>query len=156
GASGEDVDDPVWQGALRVVAEVPGLAATWERAPRQALARMHMLAASDVVDNPDELGRPRPGTPTARLEQILAPATPPPRAPAVVVAALVHGELAVLRPFGTADGVVARAAERIVLVSRGVDTKAVSVPEVGHHELVRAYQPLLHAYAGGEPDGVGA
>lgn len=156
GASTDDVADPVWQGALRVVAEVPSLAAIWERSPRQALARMHMIAARDLVDDADRLGRPRPGAEVERLEQIVSLATGPTRAPAVVVAALVHAELAVLRPFGTADRIVARAAERVVLVARGVDTKAVSVPEVGHHALARAYEPLLQAYAGGEPEGVSA
>lgn len=156
GADANDVMDPVWQGALRVVAEVPVLAGVWERSPRQALARMHVLAARDLVDDPDRLGRPRPGTDLARLDQILALATGPTRAPAVVVAALVHGELAALQVFGSVDGVVARAAERVVLVARGVDTKAVAVPEVGHYALVRAYRPLLEAYASGGPDGVGA
>lgn len=156
GAATDDVADPVWQGALRVVAEVPSLAVIWDRSPRQALARMHMLAASDLVDDPDQLGRPRADAEIARLEQILTLATGRTRAPAVVVAAVVHGELAVLRPFGTADGVVARAAERVVLVARGVDTKAVSAPEVGHQALARAYGPLLEAYAGGVAEGVGA
>jgi hypothetical protein len=77
-------------------------------------------------------------------------------APSVVVAALVHGELATIAPFGVADGVTARVAERVVLVARGVDTRAVSVPEVGHAEFARSYAPLLAAYAEGTPDGVGA
>lgn len=155
GADVEDLADPVVQGALRVVGEVPSLAAIWEQAPRQVLARMHMLAARDLVED-DALGRPRSGADAERVAQILTLATAPTEAPAVVIAALVHAELATVRPFGSADGVVARAAERVVLVSRGVDTKAVSVPEVGHHALVRAYSSLLDAYASGEADGVGA
>jgi hypothetical protein len=43
-----------------------------------------------------------------------------------------------------------------VLVARGVDTRAVSVPEAGHAEFARSYAPLLAAYAEGTPDGVGA
>lgn len=32
---------------------------TWQRAPLQALARLHLLAAADLVDDPEALGRPR-------------------------------------------------------------------------------------------------
>ena len=76
-------------------------------------------------------------------------------APAVLVAALVHGELAALAPFGTADGVVARAAGRLTGITRGLDPKAVSAPEVGFAELGReAYAAALAGYATGTPDGV--
>ncbi len=144
------------QGALRVSAEVPALAETWQRAPRQALARVHVLAARDLVGDVDQLGRPRPGVDVARLEQMLRVAQAPTSAPGVVVAAIIHGELRAIRPFGTGDGLVSRAIERIVLVARGVDTKAASVPEAGHLLLERAYEPLVRAYATGTPDGVGA
>ncbi|MDT4921916.1 MAG: hypothetical protein QOI15_2818, partial [Pseudonocardiales bacterium] len=59
--SGEAVADPVVQGALRVQSAIGPLADTWARAPRQALARLHALAAADLLPA-DELGRPRPGT----------------------------------------------------------------------------------------------
>jgi hypothetical protein len=72
-----------------------------------------------------------------------------------VVAAVVHGELAALAPFGTADGVVARAAARLTAIARGLDPKAVSVPEVGFLELgAEAYERALAGYASGEPDGL--
>lgn len=156
GADPDDVADPRLQGALRMVAEVPELAGVWSRSPRQALARLHVLAARDLVDDEDLLGRPRADVDAARLDQLMDLAVAPTSAPAVVVAAIVHGELRSLRPFGVADDLVARAAERLVLVARGVDTKAVSVPEAGHLALVRAYESLLEAYAAGSPDGVGA
>src|SRR4029453_18324879 len=35
--------DPVVQGALRVFEELPTLASRWETAPRQVLARVHLL-----------------------------------------------------------------------------------------------------------------
>lgn len=155
GGDPEDVSDPVLQGALRVTAEVPAVAATWRSAPGQALARLHLLAARDLADA-DAIGRPRSGADRDRLDQLLRLATAPTNAPAVVVAALVHAELLTLRVFGTADGVTARAAERVVLVASGVDTMAVSVPEAGHRQLERAYDPLLEAYAGGGQDGVAA
>ncbi|WP_199521246.1 oxidoreductase [Jiangella anatolica] len=148
--------DPVLQGALRVTAAVPELAQIWSRSPRQALARLHVLAARDLVADPDQLGRPRASADAERLDQLLRLATAPTAAPGVVVAAIVHGELLALRPFGTADGVVARAAERVVLVALGVDTKAAGVPEAGHLALQRAYEPLARAYAEGRPEGVGA
>ncbi|WP_026874344.1 hypothetical protein [Jiangella gansuensis] len=148
-------DDPVLQGALRVAAEVPALADVWRRSPRQALARLHVLAARDLVADDDALGRPRPEADAARLDQLLRVSTAT-TAPGVVVAAIVHGELLALGTFGSADDVVARAAERVVLVARGVDTKAVSVPEAGHLALARAYLPLAAAFATGRPDGVAA
>ncbi|WP_129666690.1 oxidoreductase [Phytoactinopolyspora endophytica] len=156
GGDPDDLDDPHVQGALRAVAEVPELAQLWERSPLQVLARLHVLAARNLVDDGDALGRPSPTVDAARLDQLMRVATVPTAAPGVVVAAIVHGELLSMQPFGTADGVVARAAERIVLVARGVDTKAVSIPEAGHLALVRAYEPLVEAYATGTADGVGA
>ena len=38
-------------------------------------------------------------------------------------------------PFATHNGLVARAAERLVLVARGVDAKSLVVPEAGHLAL---------------------
>jgi hypothetical protein len=155
GADGDDLTDPVVQGALRATAEVPSLAGVWSRAPGQALARIHLLAAKDRAHRVT-LGRPRDGIDVARFDQLLRLAVVATAAPSVVVAALVHGELATIAPFGIADGITARVAERVVLVARGVDTRAVSVPEAGHAELARAYAPLLEAYAEGTPEGVGA
>src|SRR4051794_41679673 len=53
------VDDPVVQGALRVSAGLGSMVDTWPRAPGQVLARLHVLAAADLVDRGD-LGRPAP------------------------------------------------------------------------------------------------
>jgi hypothetical protein len=141
---------------LRAAAELPELAKLWDRSPRQVLARLHVLVARDLVADTDALGRPAAGTDTERLDQLLTLAITPTSAPAVVTAAIVHGELLAIRPFGAADGLVARAAERMVLLARGVDTKAVSIPEAGHLVLVRAYGPLAEAYQAGSGDGVGA
>jgi hypothetical protein len=60
---------------------------------------------------------------------------------------VVHGELLALRPFGSVDGLVARAAARLVLVDRGLDPKAVSAPEVGHAELDAAGLRASHSHA---------
>jgi hypothetical protein len=147
------VEDPVVQGALRVSAALGSMVETWPRAPGQVLARLHVLAAADVAERA-ALGRPAPHA-GPRLSGLFSLVTGSTTAPAVVMAALVHGELAAMAPFGTADGVVARAAGRLTMITRGLDTKAVSVPEVGFAELGReAYGTALAGYASGEPAGV--
>lgn len=161
--------DPIVQGALRVSTELGSLAGTWRHAPRQALARLHALAAADSVDAAD-LGRPRPddhasdplklGPPpspaqvAARLDALSGLLTGRTEAPAIVVAAIVHGELLTLRPFGRADGVVARAAARLTLIDRGLDPKSLIAPEVGHAELATEYREAIVGYAAGTPEGV--
>lgn len=149
-------DDPRVQGALRAGAEIVRLAAVWERAPQQVLARLHVLVAHGLVPA-ERLGRPLadPGV-TERLAALGALASAPTAAPALVVAAVVHAEVATLRPFGAGDGLVARALERVVLVARGTDPAGVTPTEAGHLRLRRAYLPLLEAYAAGTAAGVAA
>jgi hypothetical protein len=148
-----EVADPVVQGSLRVSAALGSMVDTWSRAPGQVLARLHVLAAADLVDRA-ELGRPSPHA-GPRLSGLFSLVTGTSTVPAVLVAALVHGELAALAPFGTADGVVARAAARLTGITRGLDPKAVSVPEVGFVELGgEAYSTALAGYASGVPEGV--
>ncbi len=167
----DDPDGDVARAALRVSAEVGSLLDVWGRAPLQALARLHAVAAADVRPE-DEVGRPRTGPSaldpldlgsapspdevSARLDGLAAVLTVRSQAPAVVVAAVVHGELLALRPFTWGNGLVARAASRLVLVTRGLDPKALSVPEVGHVELGgrTAYVGALRGYLSGAPDGV--
>jgi hypothetical protein len=147
------VDDAVVQGALRASLAMGSLVETWSRAPGQVLARLHVLAAADLADRAD-LGRPRPHA-GPRLAGLFSVVTGTSTVPAVLVAGLVHGELAALAPFGSADGVVARAAGRLTGIDRGLDPKAVSVPEVGFAELGReAYDTALAGYASGTPEGV--
>ncbi|MEV6150759.1 oxidoreductase [Nonomuraea sp. NPDC052129] len=145
------IEDPVVQGALRASAELGRLGATWRKAPRQVLARLHTVAAAGLTDS---LGRPRTQDQelAARLESLFGLLEAPTKAPALVLAAVVHAELAVLRPFGTADGVVARSAERLTLVEYGLDPKSLVAVEVGHLEL--PYADGLRAYLTGSPDGV--
>jgi len=159
------------EGAVRLHADLGQLLVPWRHSPRQALARLHVLAASEIVPDSDALGRPRPaGAPyddpvglgpapdplevAARLDGLARVLTGGTAAPAVIVAGVVHGELMALRAFGTADGLVARAAARLVLVDRGLDPKAVSAPEVGHAELHHQYAEALRAYVAGGEAGV--
>ena len=155
---------PVIAGALRLSAELGTVRAALERAPLQAFARLHVLAAADAC-GPEDIGRPRAGVPADDLG--LGPAPPAgqvaPRlagladllvaktaAPALVVAAIVHGEILALRPFAWGNGMVARAAARLVLVSRGLDVKAVTAPEVGHADDPAAYADAARAYIAGD------
>jgi hypothetical protein len=73
-----------------------------------------------------------------------------------MVAALVHADLATTAPFASHNGLVARAAERLVLVARGVDEKSLVVPEAGHLALRTAYESNLRGYRDGGRAGVHA
>lgn len=155
-----DFDDPLLAGAMRVAQALDGdaltqMTAVFRRAPAQALARLHMLAAADLVSDEETLGRPRAGDQVAArldlLGQLITGAT---SAPAPVVAAVVHGELLGLRAFETANGIVARAASRLVCTSSGLDPHNLGVPEVTWLRRADDYRRLSAAFAAGDPDGL--
>jgi len=148
--SGAALDHPVVQGALRVQSAIGTLADIWTRAPRQALARLHALAAADLVDAA-LLGRPSGGAERLDMLVDVLGAT---SAPAVVVAAVVHGEVLSLDAFAPVSGVVAMAAVRLTLVERGLDPKSLVVVEAGHRELRTEYDAALDAYRDGTPAGL--
>lgn len=142
------------QGALQVATEVGGLADTWRRAPLQALARLHTVAMTGQVPE-EELGRPRADAGVSERLTTLADVVTASNAPGVLVAGVVHAELMALRPFGSANGLVARAASRVVLVARGVDPDALTVPEVGLLDLgADAYREELEGFARGTAPGL--
>ncbi|MGK8487817.1 oxidoreductase [Nocardia asiatica] len=154
------VADPILAGSLRVGQALDGdalrnLVGTWQRAPLQALARLHLLAAADLVDQEEGLGRPRGDSGVAQRLDLLAQTVLGSRAPAPVLAAVVHGELLALRPFGTADGVVARAASRLVAVSSGLDPHSLGVPEVFWLRRRQAYLDAAAGFATGDAEAVG-
>ena len=154
-----EVRDPVLAGALRVAESVGLLLGSWQRAPLQALARMHVLAAADLVpaEAQGSLGRPRPDPGVAgRLELLASLVAGGSSAPAPVLAAVVHGELLTLKPFGVADGVVARAAARLTLIATGLDPKGLTVPEVACLRNAGRYAALADGFGSGEPDAVAA
>jgi len=132
--------------AVRVSTEVLSLVPVLKKAPLQAFARLHALAALGSVPS-DELGRPRSPEAAAGLQQLSSRLLAQTSAPAMLVAAVVHADLATSAPFASHNGIVARAAERLVLVARGVDEKSLLVPEEGHRVLRAAYESNLRAYA---------
>ncbi|MEU6194263.1 oxidoreductase [Streptomyces sp. NPDC047061] len=168
---GVDDDARVVGAALRLTAEAGQLLSIWRQSPLRVLARLHLVAAAT---NDDEVGRPRragegvdeplvelelPGADevSARLEGLAELIVAGSEAPALVTAAVVHGELLALRPFTSCNGLVARAAERIVLIGSGLDPKAICPAEVGHAELGRAsYLAALDGYVSGTPEGMAA
>jgi len=148
------VTDPVVQGALRVAEALPGLADTYTRAPGQALAKLHLLAARGVVDD-DQLGRPAlTGRAALRFGGLLGLLADPDPGPGLLHAAVVHAELLTLAPFPGPNGVVARAAARLTLITRGVDPRGLVAVDVGHLDRAPEYQGSATAYAAGTDDGV--
>ncbi|QKW07356.1 Fic family protein [Streptomyces sp. NA04227] len=157
--------------ALRLTAEAGQLLSIWRQSPLRVLARLHLVAAAEQSD---AVGRPRRhGEPvdeplvdlplpdadevSGRLDGLAELIIDGSEAPALVTAAVVHGELMALRPFTSHNGLVARAAERIVLVGSGLDPKSVAPAEVGHAELgVDAYNKALEGYVSGTGEGMGA
>src|SRR6185295_13600302 len=141
--------DATARSSVLVSVELLGLAPVLSRSPVQALARLHTLAASGSVPA-DRLGRPRDALALARLREALSVLDED--RPALLTAAVLHAEVATGEPFGSADGLVARATERLVLVASGLDVKSLIVPEAGHLAHRAAYESNLRAYAtGGRP-----
>jgi len=116
---------------------------------------MHALAAKGTAED-DDLGRPRDAESAARLRDLAGTLAGPTTAPALVVAAVVHAELASAAPFVSHNGLVARATERLLLVARGVDPTALTVPEAGHLALRPECESNLRGYRDGGMAGVHA
>jgi hypothetical protein len=148
------VTDPVLQGALRVAEGMAPLVDLWPRAPRQVLARLHVLAARGVV--PDAvLGRPAAaGVVSNRLDALSALVAGNAATPPLLLAAIVHAELLTLRPFAGPAGIVARAAARLTLIGRGLDPRNLVAVDVGHLAREPEYVGAAGAYATGTSDGV--
>jgi len=159
-------------GALRATVEAGRLGEVTRRSPAQALARLHTAAAAGLVpeeslgrprrrgEAPRDLGGPRRAAPpadevAARLEALAGLLSAEGDVPALVLAAIAHGELLALRPFVAGNGVVARALFRAVVVDRGLDPTGVAVPEAALSTSgLPAYADALAGYAQGTPDGV--
>ncbi|MEU5282868.1 oxidoreductase [Streptomyces sp. CA-278952] len=171
--SGEDEARMVGA-ALRLTAEAGQLLSIWRQSPLRVLARLHLVAAGGATPDDALVGRPRlagesvdeplieapiPGAEevAGRLEGLSRLIIAGGSAPALVTAAVVHGELLALRPFGSHNGLVARTAERIVLIGSGLDPKSICPAEVGHAEQGRAaYVAAFEGYTAGTPEGMAA
>ncbi len=167
-----DPIDEVVRGAVQATVETDHLRGLVLRAPAQALARLHVAAAANLLPA-EQVGRPRQSGETSREFVDLGEAPPAEElgvrltgvaqligaagaVPVPLVAALVHAEIAVVRPFVRGNGVVARAMERALIQAAGLDPTGVSVPEAGHLAGGgTAYLGALTGYASGTPAGVG-
>jgi hypothetical protein len=155
------VTDPVVHGALRASGALDGLSATWSQAPRQVLAKLHTLIARDVLPA-SSLGRPA-GSSLGRVvaadvgprfDALVALIAGGTTAPAMVRAAVVHGELLALNAFDGPGGVLARAAARLTLIAGGLDPRGLLAVDVGHAAREPEYVGAAGAFATGTPDGV--
>lgn len=173
-APGEpDAVERTVRGALRVNATAAELSGVLATAPAQALARLHLAAVGDAASGA-EVGRPRAegvsprdlvdlgpapsgAELAARLDALCGLLVRETAASALVVAAVVHGELLALRPFVIGNGLVARAVARAVIVGRGLDPTGVAVPEVGALAAgSAAYVGSALAFASGTSEGMTA
>jgi hypothetical protein len=175
GADSAVVDDSpmgrILGNAQILTARVPALVDTWSIAPLQVLAELHAIASQGFT--PDtERGRPRSGDDVrdplnmgvlppadvigprlAGLATVITSST----SPALLIAAIVHGELSALRPFEVGSGLVARASVRLVMASKGIDPSMFTIPEHGMFELGRpAYVAAIREYSAGTPEGINA
>ena len=78
------------------------------------------------------------------------------KAPTLVLAGVVHGELLALRPFTVGSGVVARAASRLLVAERGLDPTGAVVADIAWLGSVNAYLGAAAGFATGTPAGVAA
>lgn len=174
----DDAAARVATGALRATALAatwrPGLGARSEPALPplgQLLARLHAAAGAGWLPDAD-LGRVRTadaaprdltglgaapsGAEAAERIALLTSTVAATRAPALVVAAVVHGELLTVRPFIAGNGTVARAAARLLLCARGLDPTGAAVPEAAWAAAPQPYLATAARFATGTPAGVAA
>ncbi|MFC7218120.1 oxidoreductase [Streptomyces polyrhachis] len=160
--------------ALRLNAEVGQLLGVWRQSPLRVLARLHVVAGGsdgesvgrprlagegvedEKLPHPASYGLPAADEVAARLEGLSELIVAGSQAPALVQAAVVHGELLALRPFTSYNALIARAAERLVLIGSGLDPKGICPAEVGHAELAEGYREALDGYLSATPAGVAA
>lgn len=151
--------DAILAGALRVAEALEGEATTlvgvWRHAPLQAIARIHSLAAVGLTDD-ERLGRPRAAASVGKRLEILRDVVTSTRVSAPLLAAVVHGELLTLRPFGVADGVVARGVSRLVTIASGLDTHGLGVPESYWMRKVGDYRAAAQGFESGTREGLAA
>lgn len=144
--------DETAQAAVRVSTALLGLAPLLSTSPLQVFARIHSLAGVGTVPTED-LGRPTTPEAAKRLTT-LGNTLMTSHAPALMIAALAHAELATVGAFASHNGIVARAVERLIIASKGVDPFSVTIPEAGHLGVREAYGSNLRGYRNGGQGGL--
>ena len=138
---------------------------------RQVWASMATVAGREYLDE-TRRGRPRTADELAndplhtgiaydaddvavRLAMVVELLQQPTKAPALVVAAIAHGELLATQPFGAGNGVVARAYAQLITAQRGLDPDLLCMMDVGLMSLGRsAYVRAIRDYDTGGAEGV--
>ncbi|MFI2753586.1 cell filamentation protein Fic [Cellulomonas sp. P22] len=116
--------------------------------------RVGRLRGSDAPEDLRGLGVAVSGAELAARLDLLGDVVRRTNAPALVVTAVVHGELLALRPFAAANGVVARAVARLLLTARGLDPTGSVVPDAAWAAAPNPYLAAAAGFATGTPDGV--
>ncbi|WP_149203655.1 Fic family protein [Actinotalea subterranea] len=161
GATGTAGVVPFAQLLARVHAAVVGPAGPTRRAPR-AGARTDAVGRPRSAHQPLDLrglgAAPEGAELAARLASLadLVALPLPASVPALVLAAVVHGELLTLRPFERGNGAVARAVLRHQLTQGGVDPVGVVVPAAAWAAEPMLYLSTAAGYATGRPERVAA
>ncbi|MBO3101837.1 Fic family protein [Cellulomonas sp. zg-ZUI168] len=170
-------DEPVVVGALRATALVERwMPALGDRGSvalpplGQVLAQVHVAATSGWLpdaavgrlrstEKPGDLrglGPAPVGDELAARIELLGRTVQASTAPALVLAAVVHGELLALRPFAGGNGLVARATARLLLTVRGLDPTGSLVTEAAWAAALNPYLGAAAGFATGSPAGVAA
>ncbi len=154
------------QQGLVITAEADRQVQTFRKTPLQVWARLSAVIGGDEefrgkprttndIDDPLHLGSVVPHELVVARSTDLSHVVLESKAPALMVAAIVHAELATIRPFVYGSYLVARASVRLVLASRELDAHGWIMPEFGMHRLGRAsYVRALNAYSSGTMEGM--
>ncbi len=165
-----NVTDPILAAALRVADTISPeaigeTARVWQRAPQQVLAKFALNASPAGETEDGSEARMKAGRPVGdeklssamkeqRLHVLGDFITGRTNVHAGVLSAVVHGELLTMRPFEHNNGIIARAASRLVAVSSGLDPRGLSVPEVYWTRHRDEYFEAAEGFASGTPEGL--
>lgn len=151
--------------ALGMTAEAEAQLPTFLKTPLQSLARLHTFIESgenrgrprtddDVVD-PLHIGTPLPHAQIEQRLTALVELITKSKVSAVLIAAIVHAEIATIAPFNRGSQMIARTASRLVLQSKNVDQLKLVMPEYGFYKIGRnSYAKALIGYQTGTLEGV--
>ncbi|KAB3522638.1 oxidoreductase [Corynebacterium sp. zg254] len=163
------VNDPILAGALRAAEllapdGITETQTTFRRAPLQVIAKINSVASPQMSDEDFRKkaaqsaeflvpGRPRRDA-DGRLQLLGSFITGGTKVNAVVLTAVIHGELLALQPFADANGVTARACSRLATISTGLDPRGLGVPEVWWNRHRDEYEAKAKGFASGTAEGV--